>query len=574
MTAAENELSGPVGLLPLRDYQSATIDALRADWAVGHRRLAAVLPTGGGKTVIFAHLIRRVAAAGGRALVLAHRDELLEQAQQKIHDVAPGIRTGIIKGSRREMAGRDAVIASVQSLRRAESRAELLRRMGRPWLIIVDEAHHAVANTYMNIIRDLGGFAPDGEPGPLVAGFTATLTRADRVALGDVWQKVSIRVDVVDLMRRRYLVKPRGKRIKIAGLDLRKVARSGGDYQDRSLAEAMSAALAPEAIARAYKEHAPDRQGIAFLPSVALAHEQAEVLCAEGISALAVDGKTEMDARKDALAAFRRGDCQVLTNCGVFTEGTDLPMAEVAVLGRPTSSAGLYVQMAGRVLRPHPGKSDALLLDVVGVAGKHKLASMVDLGGGERVDELTEEERDELEDLADELGMDLLEMLERAESGPSLDDDRGADGPLVAEEIELFEASHQAWLRSYRGAWCLVAGGRVVALAPLESGRFDVVCMPLSGPGGEYVARDIDLSYAMSWGEQKIAEIEKSASFTTAKAASWRKGKMSEAQGKELTRLGVVLNPDWSKSEASDAISICKASRRIDHLAMFAGVTR
>lgn len=565
------------GMLELRDYQRACIEALAADWRAGTRRLAAVLPTGAGKTVIFAHLIRQVCAAGGRALVLVHRDELAGQALQKIHDVAPGLRTGLVKAERREIFGRDAVVASVQSLTREASRVPL-RQAGFS-LIIVDECHHATANTYMNIIRDLGGFEPDGVAGlaaggALVVGFTATLQRGDGVALGDVWQKVSFRVDILDLIRRGYLVTARGVRVRVEGLDLRRVRRTGGDWEGKALGAAMSECLAPAAIARAYKEHSIDRQGIAFLPSVELAHEQAAVLCAEGIGALAVDGTTRPEDRREALAAFRRGDAQVLTNCGVFTEGTDLPMASAVVIARPTSSAPLYVQMAGRGLRPHPGKRDCLITDVVGVTGRHRIASLVTLAGGERVEDLTEAQRDELDELEAELGLDLLELDGRLDSSGTAVGPELIDGRLISEAVELFESSHQAWLRTHRGVWFVVAGKEVISLVPVGEARFSVAAMPLDSSGGRWVAEGVELSYAMSWGEQEAHRIEQKLPYGIGKKAGWRTKPISGKQRDMCGRMGVTVQDGWMMSDASDAISIEKASRRLDHLPMFMEVTR
>jgi superfamily II DNA or RNA helicase len=267
-------------MLKLREYQTEAIAAIRQAWSDGTRRPAVVLPTGAGKTVVFAHLAAQMRERGVRTLILAHRDELIEQAAGKVRAVAPDLRVGIVKGAQREIRGRDVVVASVQSLARAPRRAELAAAGLR--LVVVDECHHAVANTYMAVLRDLGCFDEDPMAGAYAVGVTATLGRSDRVALGQVWQDVAYRRDIVTMIRQGYLVNAKGIRVKVDGLDFGQVKRMHGDYADKALAEAMHASLAPAAIARAYVEHAKDRQGVLFAPGVAMAYEMAEALRPRG----------------------------------------------------------------------------------------------------------------------------------------------------------------------------------------------------------------------------------------------------------------------------------------------------
>src|SRR6185369_9161438 len=156
--------------LNLRDYQREAVGAVRQAWAEGVRRPAIVLPTGAGKTVVFAHIGAIMYERGVRSLILAHRDELIEQAAAKVRAVAPGLRVGIVKAERREIRGRDIVVASVQSLARQARRDEVAAAGLR--LVIVDEAHHAVADTYMAVLRDLGCFETDPLAGAYALGVT------------------------------------------------------------------------------------------------------------------------------------------------------------------------------------------------------------------------------------------------------------------------------------------------------------------------------------------------------------------------------------------------------------------
>lgn len=555
-------------VLPLRDYQAATIDALRRDWAAGHRRLAAVLPTGAGKTVIFAHLVRQMADIGARVLVLAHRDELIQAAVDKLHSVGPHLRIGVLKGSRREVHGRDVVVASVQSAR-SDLSLRLLARAGIG-LVIVDECHHTPASSYMKILRALGCFAEDGG-GALLAGFTATLMRSDGVALGEVFEKISHRVDIVDLIRRGYLLNARGKRISIDGLDLRKVARTAGDYRAGALGQAMSAAMAPEAVARSYHEHAPGRPGVVFWPTVELAYQGAEAFRSAGISSVAVDGNTDPDVRTGAIEAMRNGNVQVGHNAMLWTEGVDVPEWEVAVIARPTASPVLYTQMVGRVLRPNPRRPDvdtALVLDVVGVTGKHKIATLADLSGGQIIEELDDDDLLSYED--EGLTLDELPADDEPTDGPEIE---LVDGELVAEDVDLFGASRHRWLQTERGVWFLPAGDELLFLAPNgQPDRWDVCQVPAEGLGGRWLAQDVDMAYAMAWAESALDELE--AGALTRRASSWRSRRVSQGQVRRGQHVGIDVSVFTTQGEAADAISRRIATQRLDHLPLVAGVTR
>lgn len=555
-------------LLALRDYQREAIEAVRGAWHEGTRRPAVVLPTGAGKTVIFAHLAAEMYPRGVRTLILAHRDELISQAVAKLRAVAPGLRPGVVKAARREIRGRDVIVASVQTLARSEAaRAELVRAGVR--LVIVDECHHAVADSYMKVLRELGCFETGGlETGAAALGMTATLGRSDRVALGQVWEGVAYQRSILDMIRGGYLVNAKGIRVKVEGLDLRQVARSRGDYRDGALAEAMHAALAPTAVAKAYLEHCPDRQGIAFWPTVEMAYEGAEAFRDAGIGSEAFDGSTALSERRGILSRAARGEVQVLHNCMILTEGFDAPWCSAVVIARPTSSAPLYIQMAGRALRPNPGKTDAVILDVVGVTGKHKLASVIDLAGADRVEELPDElsEYDEL---------DLLGLMEEEPTGvgPGRPEEERVDGPLTAEIVDLFGTRRQAWLRTRRGVWFLSAGEKLIFLAPGEEpGRYSVARCPSKGAGGEWLHENVDLEMAMSWGEQYAVDPLAGGALTR-KGATWRRGAPTQGQLNIAARLRLPVGPETTKGELSDAISHVFASDRIDSMPCVATVT-
>jgi hypothetical protein len=223
--------------------------------------------------------------------------------------------------------------------------------------------------------------------------------------------------------------------------------------------------------------------------------------------------------------------------------------------------------MAGRGLRPHPGKHDALIIDVVGVTGRHRLASIADLSGAERVEKLDAE----LAQYEPDEEIDLLGLLDPERPGRGGPVDPGTDGPLTSEVIDLFGSSRQTWLRTRRGVWFLPAGDDLVFIAPGDApGRYAVARCPSKAAGGQYVheSRDLGLDMAMAWGEQVAADV----AALTRKNATWRRGAPSSAQAALAAQLGAVLPETATKGEVSDAISIALASQRIDPMPIVASI--
>lgn len=569
-------------LLKLRDYQRSTLDAVAASWEGGTRRPAVVLPTGAGKTVVFAHLAKEHldAAPAGRVLILVHTDELVQQAYRKVRSVAPHLPVGIVKATRNEIRAR-VIVASVQTLRSERRRNQI----SGVTLIIVDECHHATAPTYRAILAHYGTLASEDRPesgSTRVVGFTATLARGDKSKLSEVWQDVAYRKDIGFMVRRRYLVPPRGKRIIVDDLELSKVKRSGGDYQASSLGEALEASLAPEVIAKAYVEHAHDRAGILFAPTVDSAYACAEALADQGVTAEVIHGALPREQRRAIVKRLDAGATQVVCNCMVLTEGFDSPRVSCVVVARPTQSSPLYQQMVGRGLRVDPDRpyeeQDCLILDVVGASQGHTLASLVDLS------ERDIQYRDDatLEELEDEYDL-ALEELGESGGGITLDAPGWHTGPVKAVDFDpLASASKAAWKRSIGGTWFLTAGtgvaGAYVFLvdsneADAPIGSHDVVWATLApgylrgGKRGEVTEhRGLDLEAAFAWAEDVAAEIAVDSPLNTlAKGASWRKASApSQAQRDLARRLGITVPDGCKKGELSDLIDIQIASSRVD----------
>lgn len=568
-----------MGGVVLRPYQHEAIHAIRSAWAGGMRRPAIVLPTGTGKTTVFSEIIGQMAEGGIRSLILAHRDELLEQAADRVRTMLPGLRVGMVGDGREEVRNRDVIVGSVQTLGRVgsgEARVAQLVRAGVR-LAIVDEAHHAVADSYMRILRALGVFEPWGAGGSYALGVTATMVRSDKLALGQVWEEIVYRYGVLDAIRAGYLVHPKGIRVRVAGLDLDRVKRRGGDMAAGDLADALHDALAPRAVTRAYLEHAQGRPTVGFSPNVALGYEFAEAMREEGIRAIAFDGTTHKVERRRILTGFKMGDHEVVWNCGVLTEGFDAPLTSCVIIARPTNSSGLYVQMAGRGLRPHPqsGKTDCLIIDVVGATTKHRLAGLADLAGIDRPDEMPEELAI-YDELPDEEAVDLMDLMDPASPMRQAMAPEHPDGPLVVEIVDLMGESRAAWLRTERGVWFLESGDRIVFLAPeVEPGRYAVCTTAHKDASGAYRHRRLDLEQAMLRGEH-----EASAAIGTVlikRSAAWRKGSPTSGQRARAVRLGIELESEPGverlKGELSDLIAVVKVSARVDRMTLVASVT-
>lgn len=551
-------------MLRLRDYQRQAIDAVQAAHRGGMQRPAVVLPTGAGKTVIFSHMAAEFIRdnPGRRVLVLVHRDELADQAMSKLRSVAPHLGVGKVKAADDDTHAQ-VVVGSVQTLSRQTRLDRLLAAQpaaGPIGLVITDECHHAAARSYLTIYQGL--------PKALHVGVTATMARGDGVGLGSVWDDVVFSRSILKMISDGYLVDVRSLAIETE-LDLGSVKRSGGDYQAGALGAAMSEVGVPEQVARAVKEHAPERQSLVFTPTVATAHETAKELGNVGLPAGVVDGTTPREERREIYRAAEAGRLRALVNCMVLTEGFDMPQLDCVVVARPTTSTPLFIQMAGRGLRTHPGKRDCLLMNVAGSSGR--ISTLIDLEDGavmprsaRPLESLTEAaERAEQEAAAEAARLKGLETL------------KPATFRLAAKTVDLFGGSDQTWLRTNGGAMFVPAGenGQIVlwpSRQPSEDGQrlWDVVHVPAKrrGPDGKPLAWERlheghTLGTAMAWAE---TEADDFSGFNVRTGAAWRKKRASQGQLDLARRLGLVVSEDTRAGTVGDMLSVAFASQVID----------
>ena len=528
----------------LRDYQLAAVEACEAAAAAGRRRVLVALPTGTGKTVTFAALIER---RHGRALVVAHRDELLAQAKEKL--VTAGIPegdVGLVKAGSDENTA-PVVLASVQTLARRSRRERLaaaIQEAGPFATVVIDEAHHAPAASYRALLDAVE------TTGTLTTGWTATPGR-EGVSKMFGGPPVFTR-DLVDMIAQGWLCDLRGRRVGI-DFDATSIRRGHGDFVEGDLARALGAADAPGAIVRAWRRWGEERQTLVFTPDVSLAHETAAQFVAAGVMAEALDGTAASDERAVVLERFRTGATTVLVNCALLTEGVDLPHIACVVIGRPTLSPLLYAQMIGRGTRLAPGKQDCIILDLVGASEAHDLANLA-LGAGASLRRLAGLPLDD--------GASLLQTaLANRKRRRQLEELLGTVEHIVARTIALFGRAAMHWL-SVGDDYALGLGDYGYLIVSGGPERWAVY--RLMGNDTERLGADLPLdaatalaeSWARSTGVLHLAD-------TT---AWWRKHRASDKQVAALARLRGVdpaVLAHLTKGEACDLLSASFAAERL-----------
>lgn len=512
-------------MLSLRDYQAEAIETIEREYAAGVTRQLVVLPTGSGKTIIFACLVLRM---GVPALILVHRDELIAQTAEKLALVSPGVDVGIIKGPSNEL-GHMVTLASVQTLCREERLRQVRQEFG---LVVADEAHHAVAPQWRRILEHVRA----GE-GSLLLGVTATPVRADGVGLGNVFDKVVYQKAIPEMIRAGYLCPPKGLVVR-SETDISGVREHDGDFSAGALESVINTANRNELIVQSYKEHAASRKAIVFTAGVAHAHDLAAAFRQGGINAVAVDGSMPLDDRRRILKDFRAGKVRAVTNCGVLVEGFDEPATDCVVLARPTKSEALYIQAVGRGLRPFPGKKDCLVLDVADVSGRHKLVQLADIMGPDWVPKRkTKPGQKE----AQGEGVRELEF-----------EFRGYGRTLVAEEVELI--TKYTWIQTASGIWTLpYAGKSAVLLVPQGDGYLPVHVV--DGRREPLHDRPLPIEWAQGVAEGKVREVTQGKTTLVRKNAGWRDLPPTEKQLELLKKMRIGVWPGITRGEAADAIN-------------------
>ncbi|KAK4204142.1 putative ATP-dependent helicase IRC3 [Triangularia verruculosa] len=357
--------------IQLRAYQEECIQAVLASISQGHKRLGISLATGSGKTVIFTRLIDRVQPPNEeatRTLILAHRRELVEQAARHCTNAYPGKTVDIELGKLQATGYADITVASLQSIL---SKDRLLKFDPSKYkLVLVDEAHHIVAPGYLKVLEhmNLRQKHPDS---PTLVGVSATFSRSDGLRLGAAIDEIVYHKDYVDMINDKWLSDVIFTTVD-SHVDFSTVKTKGvgntGEFDTASLSNAVNTPELNDIVIRAwFAKAAPPKRDSTLVFCVDLSHVAAltERFRHHGIDARYVTGDTPAKERAETLEQFKKKEFPVLINCGVFTEGTDIPNIDCVVLARPTRSRNLLIQMIGRGMRLHEGKENCHVIDMV-----------------------------------------------------------------------------------------------------------------------------------------------------------------------------------------------------------------
>ena len=439
--------------MQLRDYQVQAIEAVEHAWE-HHSDVLGVAATGAGKTVIFIALAIRqtIRNPNARIVVLAHREELIEQPIERLRAVAGDWlmhgaldrpRVGRLLGEQKDY-DRQLTVATVQTLsyrRKVDGvwvypHLERLLAAGPIDYLITDEAHHAISPSYLQVVDGLRAANPQLRH----LGVTATPQRVDGKAMANGFTATAFTVTIADLVRQGYLVKPSWYAISTQ-ISLDGVKTTAGDFQQNQLADRFDTDACRQVVVAAHKEYAHDRPAIAFTVSVAGAYALAEAFRQAGYTAVAADGTTDKAVRRQLLADFRAGRFQILVNCGLWTEGLDVPEIACIHLARPTRSDGLYIQMVGRGLRPVPGKDDCLILDYL-PADARNVAMLGDILGCPIPREALLKSFEKQTPGATQIGFTF-----DGDDFEGQGDAAGVNFQIVAKELHYLEASLWSWHR-------------------------------------------------------------------------------------------------------------------------------
>lgn len=402
-------------MVALRGYQQEAVAAVRDEWASGNRSTLLVCATGTGKTTMFGEVARRSVDNGNGVLVLAHRGELIDQAASRLSHMC-GCDVGVEKANSRYGYESPICVASVQTLKGRRLDEFPLSAFK---VLVVDEAHHAVAGSYREIIER----HVEGNGGYLL-GVTATADRADRRGLAEVFDSIAYEYPLARAIADGYLSPIRAKCLPLS-IDLRGVKVSHGDFQAGALGSALDPYL-PK-IAQEMARECAGRKTVCFLPLVATSEKMADELNRAGLRAVAASGYDTAEDRAEKKDAFERGDYDVLCNSMLYTEGWDCPAVDCVVVLRPTKSRALFAQMVGRGTRLAPGKDHLLLLDFLWMTDKHDLARPASLLGKGR--EVAEKMAETMRGDGGE--WDLEELAEKADRDVQAERER-----KLAEELE------------------------------------------------------------------------------------------------------------------------------------------
>jgi len=546
----------------LRPYQEVAINDA-ADALDKHGNTLVVAPTGAGKTIMLSALVGKRRDVSKDVLILQHRDELVSQNSTKFQRVNPELSASYVNASQKDWGG-DAVFAMVQTL----SRHNNLEQMPKVDLIVVDEAHHTVADTYQRIINA----AKKANEGVQVVGFTATPNRGDKKGLRDVFTNCSHQIEIATLIREGFLVPPKTFVVDVGVQDeLRDVRKTASDFDMADVEKIMNRRAINKRVVEEWLDKAGDRKTIVFCSTIRHAEDVCEEFVRQGVIAHVVTGNTPSDEREEILHDLAHGETQVVVNVAVLTEGFDAPPVSCVVLTRPCSYKSTMVQMIGRGLRTvdqeeFPGvvKTDCIVMDFgTSVLTHGSLDDSVDLdGAGEATagdaPEKVCPECDSIVPLGVRECPFCGHMFEGADSDP-LDN-------FEMTEVDLMERSPFRWVDLFGNQACLAAtgfncfaliaevDGTSMAVTKKTNGRVRLISV---GSKRQVMAAADDYMRQHETGD------------SAKKTKRWLNDPVSDKQRSALSRQGVNVSPidfSWTKYRAACMLNYAWNKQFVDNI--------
>jgi len=551
----------------LRPYQKIAVDD--ASTALNkHKNTIVVAPTGAGKTIMLSALVGKRYKKGKKVLVLQHRDELVRQNRSKFAKVNPKITTSVVDGSEKDWSG-EAIFSMVQTL----SRPNNLDNMCEFDMIIVDESHHAIAETYTRIINRV----KEANESVEIVGFTATPNRGDKKGLRNIFNNCSHQIEITTLIREGFLVPPKTFVVDVGvRQELENVRKTISDFDMGEVERIMNKRAINERIVQEWQEKAGNRKTVVFCSTVVHAQDVCDEYRRANVRTELLTGETPSEERKQTLHDLEHGDVQVVVNVAVLTEGFDAPPVSCIILTRPCSYKSTMVQMIGRGLRTidpeeHPGiiKQDCIVLDFgTSVLTHGSLDENVDLEGseGRGTGAAPEKSCPQCESIVPlssrecplcgyEFGKQDKEVLE----------------DFIMTEVDLMDRSPYRWIDLFDNGRCMSASGFngfglvahlddiSIALVKRSNGKLRVVSV---GTKEQAIASADDF----------LREIEDSDGAR--KGKRWLNEGVTPKQTQALSNCGVIVRAmdfSWNKYKAACWLNYLWNKKDIDNKVMSIG---
>lgn len=556
-------------MITLRPYQIEANESTRAAWANGVRSQLVVMTMGMGKTEVFLSVLADELAAGllSRALVIAHRKELIDQPSQRIarHWTHALPKPGIVMAGQNDVDAQ-IICATIQTLN-ADGRLDAILAHGPISHVIIDEAHHATAPSYTTVIDQLKAV----NPALRVLGVTATPKRTDGDGLRKVFERVAFKATIKDGISKYKALSPFVALGVQLPVDISKVQVVGDDYNAEQLGTVLDANNVLELVFETWQKHAADRPTMIFTASVAQAQHLADYFRSQDVAAAWASGETPKPERAQIISDFLGGKLQVIVNCALWTEGFDAPRTSCVAMVRPTRSDTVYLQAVGRGLRLSEGKTNCLILDFVPLGGRD-LIMAGDLLGKPKAQVKREAKALEEGTISEAFGITA--------------DGLGIDGDpddVIVRALDLFAQAPVQWTFDGQVSTAGIGNNLTVAIVSPQQQRLDRAQQlresgewrpdwdELLGKLASYQVFAINgthiaLGCAETWDDALALAgdyIDQRGDPTLARrTSSWRHAPPSDKQAAFARTLG-VLHPGMSRGEAAQAITHALALRTL-----------